>query len=216
MVDADEYLLELAAYIHLNPVRARMTDRPENYCWSSHRAYMGEESHSWLETGCILSQFSKNEKVARAKFAEFVGERVSQGRREAFHGEKNLDSRILGDDNFVTDMLAEAESLPDRKPDVNAVIAAVEKIYDITDGRLRAQNRERVLSEARGLAAWATLELSGGKLTELARKLGREPSTLTCAIRRIEKRRGKDPLLDDKLERLRRDLMESNCQVLTP
>jgi hypothetical protein len=35
-------------------------------------------------------------------------------------------------------------------------------------------------------------------------------------VRQIEKRRGKDPLLDDKLERLRRDLLESSYQVLTP
>jgi putative transposase len=216
MVDADAYLLELAAYIHLNPVRACITDQPENFRWSSHRAYLGKESLSWLESGCILSQFSTNERMARTKFADFVGERVTEGRREAFHGEKNIDSRIFGDDSFVADVLAEAESLPEQKPDVNAVVAAVKKLYEITDDRLRAQSRERVLSEARGLAAWATLELSGGKLTELARKLGREPSTLTCAVRQIEKRRGKDPLLDDKLERLRRDLLKSSYQVLTP
>ncbi|MDY0191362.1 MAG: hypothetical protein RBR22_11575 [Desulfuromonas sp.] len=38
LVDADTYLLELTAYIHLNPVRAGMVGAPETYCWSSHRA----------------------------------------------------------------------------------------------------------------------------------------------------------------------------------
>jgi len=104
-------------------------------------------------------------------------------------------------------VLAEVESLPEQKPDVNAVITAVARLYEITDDCLRTQSRERLLAEARGVAAWATLELSGGKLTELARKLKREPSTLTCAKRRIESRKGKDHLLDDKLKQLRHDLM---------
>ena len=99
---------------------------------------------------------------------------------------------------------------------MNAVVAAIKKLYGFPEERLRAQGRERVTSEARGLAAWATLELSGGKLTELARYVGRDPSTLTCAVRRIEKRREKEPQLVDKMELLRRDLLKSNYQVLTP
>ncbi len=37
----DAYLSELVRYIHLNPVRAKMVRRPEDYVWSSHRAYLG-------------------------------------------------------------------------------------------------------------------------------------------------------------------------------
>lgn len=207
MVDADAYLAELASYIHLNPVRARISERPENHRWSSHRAYLGLENISWLETGSILSQFSMNVGKARAKFADFVGERVAEGRRKEFHGERNADSRIFGCDSFIDVVLAKAESIPEHKPDVNAVVAAVKKLYDIGDDRLRTQGQERLASEARSLAAWATLELSSGKLTELARHVGRDPSTLTCAVRRLEKRREKDIHLVDKMEQLRRDLM---------
>jgi len=67
-------VVQLAAYIHLNPVRAGMTDQPENHRWSSHRAYLGKENLSWLETGFILSQFLTNERKARTQFARFVGE----------------------------------------------------------------------------------------------------------------------------------------------
>ena len=207
MVDADAYLLELAAYIHINPVRARLADCPEKHRWSSYPAYMGKESLPWLETELVLSQFSRNVETARAKFAEYVGERLAGGRSKEFHGEKNIDSRIFGDDHFIDAVLAETESLPERKPDVNAVIAAVKRLYGIPDDRLRMQGRDRVSSEARGLAAWATLELSGGKLTELSRYVERDPSTLTCSVRRIEERRENDPLLVDKMERLRRDLL---------
>jgi hypothetical protein len=208
MVDADGYLLVLVAYIHLNPVRAHISDQPENYRWSSHRAYLGKESLSWLETGSILSQFSKNIRKAHAMFAGFVGERVAEGRREEFHGEKNIDSRIFGDVSFVNVVLAKMDSVPEQKPDVEAVVTAVKKLYDIADDRLRTQGQERVASEARGLAAWATLELSDGKLTELAKYVGRAPSTLTCAVRRLEKRRETDSMLAEKMERLRQDLLD--------
>src|SRR5690242_1305208 len=42
LVDKDEYLLSLIRYIHLNPVRAGIADRPEAYEWSSHRAFLGK------------------------------------------------------------------------------------------------------------------------------------------------------------------------------
>jgi len=214
MVDGDAYLLELAAYIHLNPIRAHVTDRPENYRWSSHRAYLGKEIHSWLETGFILSQFSQKVGKARLMFAQFVANRKSEGHRAEFHGEKNRDSRVFGDDGFVAHAIASAETARVQKPDVNAVVAAVRKLYDIRDDSLSSQGRKQVLSEARGLAAWATLELSSGKLTELATLLGRDSSTLTCAVRRMEYRRKNDPLIEEKMEQLQREL--SSYQVLTP
>jgi chromosomal replication initiation ATPase DnaA len=146
-------------------------------------------------------------------FSEFVASRISEGHRAEFHGEKNRDSRVFGDDGFVAHALASAETAPAQKPDVNAVVAAVRKIYDIHDDFFDSQGRKRVLSEARGLAAWATLELSSGKLTELAPLLGRDPSTLTCAVRRMERRRISDPLIEEKMEQLRHEL--SSFQVLT-
>ena len=215
MVDADEYLLELAAYIHLNPVRAHVSEKPDKYRWSSHRAYLGKESFSWLDTSLILSQFSSNPKKAGGLFAEFVGGRVTERRKE-FHGEKNHDSRIFGDDNFVEAVFAETESEPLRKPDVFAVIASVKKIYDLPDDIFRGHSRERGSSEARGVAAWATIELSSGKLKELARYLGRDASTLTCAVRRVEKLRVKNPLLREKMVMLREELAESSSQGLAP
>ena len=36
LIDADNYLLQLVAYLHLNPLRAGMVKRPEDYPWSSH------------------------------------------------------------------------------------------------------------------------------------------------------------------------------------
>ena len=37
LVETDEYFLQTSRYIHLNPVKAKMTEHPEDYKWSSYR-----------------------------------------------------------------------------------------------------------------------------------------------------------------------------------
>ena len=55
--DEEAYLLELVRYIHLNPVRAKWVDRPEDYPWSSHQAYLNAEVIPWLmRTSASLSK----------------------------------------------------------------------------------------------------------------------------------------------------------------
>lgn len=36
LIDSDEYVLEASRYIHLNPVRANMVEKPQNYKRSSY------------------------------------------------------------------------------------------------------------------------------------------------------------------------------------
>ena len=43
LVDRDANLPELARYIVLNPVRAGMVNKPNDWAWSSYRASMGLE-----------------------------------------------------------------------------------------------------------------------------------------------------------------------------
>ena len=99
------YLSELAAYLHLNPVRTGMVVRPEEYPWSSHRAYLGGEAISWLHSEAVLSLFSTNLAQARCQFSEFVGERQADGHQDEFYGKGCMDNRLLGEDRFVETVL---------------------------------------------------------------------------------------------------------------
>lgn len=40
LVEADARLLQTSKYIHLNPVRANMVEKPDQYAWSSYREYL--------------------------------------------------------------------------------------------------------------------------------------------------------------------------------
>jgi REP element-mobilizing transposase RayT len=208
LVDADAFLLELAAYIHLNPVRAGMTASAETYPWSSHGAYLGKESVAWIDPEPVLSLLSPSTDTARDMFSRFVAEKAVEKRRPEFHGEKNIDSRLLGDTSFAETILIRQDAPLERKPGMDTIIAAVKRLCGVDEERLCAQGQEHTSSEARSIAAWATLELGSGTLAELAHWLHREPSTLSCAAKRMESRRRNDPEIAEKISCLCRELQQ--------
>jgi hypothetical protein len=206
MVDADSYLLELAAYLHLNPVRARVVQRPEQYPWSSHKAYLGEETLPWLDCTIILSQFSEKTDKAAKMFASYVVGKTGEGHKGEFHGEKSLDSRLFGDDRFVEDVLGRTEGVPEIRPDVATVVETVERLFGMSREQLAEHGQMRKASEARAVVAWATRELSSGTLAELSMLLRRSPSSLTCAATRLEARLQGNPNLARTVKTLKQEL----------
>ncbi|MFN7087552.1 MAG: REP-associated tyrosine transposase [Burkholderiales bacterium] len=73
LVEKDSYLLELARYIVLNPVRAKMVKAPERYAWSSYRPTLGlAPMPAALTPDWILEQFAATRPAARKRYAEFV------------------------------------------------------------------------------------------------------------------------------------------------
>jgi len=80
LLDADEYAEALSRYIHLNPVKAGIVEKPEAYPWSSCQDYFGMRiSPDWLHQDFILSFFGKKESTARKGYREFCEKRL--GRR---------------------------------------------------------------------------------------------------------------------------------------
>ena len=77
LVDSDSYLLEVCRYFDLNPVRARMVERPEAYLWSSYRALIClADKPDWLDADSVYEQLTpgKSGSYAAAKYAEFVSQ----------------------------------------------------------------------------------------------------------------------------------------------
>ncbi len=72
-MEKDAYCQELTRYIHLNPVRARVAERPAEYTWSSYRYFIGlKESPWWLKDDSILDYFDKDRKIAQRLYRNFV------------------------------------------------------------------------------------------------------------------------------------------------
>lgn len=98
LVEKETYLLELARYIVLNPVRARMVRHAKEWPWSSFGSTAGDcPAPEWLTTDSILSAFGKRKSRAQKKYRQFVEQ--DQGQQELWKQLKN--QVFLGTDAFV-------------------------------------------------------------------------------------------------------------------
>ena len=61
VVDREEYLVTLSRYVVMNPVRAGLVQRPEDWRWSSYRATVGLcSAPAFLDTTATLDLFGEN------------------------------------------------------------------------------------------------------------------------------------------------------------
>ena len=100
LVDKDPYLLELARYVVLNPVRAQgLVRRIEDWPWSSFLAMVAAVPQpDWLTTDWLLSQFGKQRNIAMKRYRQFV----MDGVQHDLDIWANLKGQIyLGDEMFV-------------------------------------------------------------------------------------------------------------------
>jgi len=73
LIESDAHMLEAARYIVLNPVRARICDRPADWPWSSYRACAGLElGQPFLATTELLGHFGTTPDRARTDYCGFV------------------------------------------------------------------------------------------------------------------------------------------------
>lgn len=98
IVDKENYLIELARYIELNPVRAGLVKIPWEWKWSSCacRLFLANIP-SFLDVDFILSQFGRDKIDAITSYKDFLQDGINE--RNKF---KDLQNRtVLGDENFV-------------------------------------------------------------------------------------------------------------------
>jgi putative transposase len=101
IVDKDAYLCELSRYLALNPVRAKMVEKPGDWRWSHFRALSGEETApEWLTTQWVLTQFSDDADRAQVLYREFVLAGIAgvnpwtELRGQIFLGEKEFIEKV--------------------------------------------------------------------------------------------------------------------------
>lgn len=101
LVEKEPYLLELIRYIHLNPVRAGIVERVEDYTWTSHNAYLGidNESAKYVDHDKVLLYFSADPKKAVQNYREFVLAGIGRQWEEIASEIKRV--HILGSSKFV-------------------------------------------------------------------------------------------------------------------
>ena len=110
IVQKGSYLLELARYIVLNPVRAEMVRSARDWPWSSYRATADMAAPpDWLTLDIILAQFGQKRGLAVAAYRSFV----AAGKNQPSLWAKLKNQIYLGTDAFVEKMRRKIEATQD-------------------------------------------------------------------------------------------------------
>jgi putative transposase len=172
LVQKESYLLELARYVVLNPVRAGRVTHPKQWRWGSYLCTMGERAAPpWLDTAWLLSHFGEPPELARARFAQFVLAGI--GRASPLADVRH--QIILGDKEFVARHAAHPGSM-----DVSAVAKPQRRLCALSLQQYEDAVRDRDLAMANAYRSTAFTML------EIAKHFGVSDRTVSRAIRRHE------------------------------
>jgi REP element-mobilizing transposase RayT len=218
LVEADGYLAQLSRYIHLNPVKAKMVEAPQDYPWSSYAFFVGEkETPEWLTTS-LLTQFSSQRKPAIQNYRAFVEETDADTLENP--NKQSVAGCILGDTSFVLWIQEtflsdgrDAKEIPQLKklrtlipPEkiVKTVAAATGSSPDaiVTKGRKRNQFRE--------IAIYLALQFCALPCVELGRYFGGiSGSAISLCGKRCAMKTEKDKALRGVIEKIRGQIVDS-------
>jgi len=181
VVERETHLMELARYVVLNPVRARLVREASRWRWSSYRATAGSEpAPPWLDVEGVLELFGSSPRRARERYRDFVAE----GRRSTYEPWGQVVGQVyLGTEPFREEMsqlllgrplprgVAKRQLRPVAK-ERRALVAEIEKELGATMKELKAsprrtaplRKRAAAMLRVRGLLPMAEIgELLGVK-----------------------------------------------------
>ncbi|MBI3291454.1 MAG: transposase [Elusimicrobia bacterium] len=171
LVEKQEHLLEVARYIVLNPVRARVCDRAEDYLWSSYNGTVGRmDCPDFLYPDWILSQFGTSERLeAQARYERFVRDGIEGNPWEELKGQI-----YLGSEAFVRSLQeyhSESEEIP--RAQRNPLRIDLKTLLKTEEGIRRAYHEH-----------WYSLK-------EIAAHLGVHYATISRRLKRLEEKETK-------------------------
>ena len=215
VVEKDAYLLELSRYIHLNPVRARMVERPEAYPWSSYGSYLSSKtSPGWLCREQILGQMDRDFGKARRKYRQFVEEGLRKEIKNPLEGV--IAGMVLGGEGFWKEIKGRVQKLEagreiptlrevQRKVDVEAIVQEVSSFYGVSPEVIRQKRRPP--HGGSQVAIYLTRKKTGLSLNEIAAFFGgRHYTAVSTAFRRVEQRRQRDGMFDHELGKIEKEI----------
>jgi REP element-mobilizing transposase RayT len=220
IVEKQTHLLELHRYIVLNPVRAGLTERPEDWIWSSYRATCGRAAvPPWLETRWTLTQFAGDAETAMSSYARFVASGLSRitepvVHRQIFIGRKRfvatMARRLHGKTLDGEIPLVQRRPCP---PTIEDICAAVSREWNVP---VEALARRRA-GEPRVAAIYLATMLTGMTAREVGAAFGVKRGRVSNVISSVEKERRKS--LRGRLQALEEFLkseIERRSEILLP
>jgi len=204
LVNADEYAGELSRYIHLNPVRAGVTNLPEGYPWTSYLNYIGKKKAAgWLTTDWLLRYFGEAPTEAQRKYRAFVEAKIGAAGENPL--KKVVASTILGGPDFIEAVKGKYLVGRKRNRDVPAVAALTRQAPQEIEEKVRLEFQDKP-EHARKVAIYLSHRFSGLSLKEIGKHFGIRESAVSQASRRFESVLSEDARLRKKVTKVRDEL----------
>ena len=168
----------LLPYLHLNPVRARLTVRVDQWHWSSHKFYSGRKvAPDWLTVELMLKEYGGSE-----GYRQYLSE-VRNGRRESpsdfnqvlFHGRCSSEMFIEKQDEKARELLPED------------ALRQVLQVSGAKESELFREVKGRGGNPVRTLAAWWLVQGAGLKNREVGKLLKMSEVAVSRAIARVRR-----------------------------
>ena len=202
LIEADEYAVELSRYIHLNPVRAGMVIKPEEYQWSSYGNYIGHsKTPVWHKTDFILAFFGKNSREeSKIKYRKFVEDMIDSDNVSPL--EAPFASTILGSEGFVQKI--SKNHLGERRAERD--VPALKKLVSNPSLDEIVSTVKTGLEEDGDLTRKASIffcqKYSGAKLKEIGEYFGISDASVSQIKRRLELKAKEDHQLKMAMNKL--------------
>jgi REP element-mobilizing transposase RayT len=200
LVQDERYLFALLRYIHLNPVRARLVDRPEAYRWSSDRCYREGKRLPWLDVDVALGKLALKREEAVSVYRRLMASREEQTYEDA----ATYGFAVKGDRQFAERVLVTVgESLAD----------SVAHAAGLSLKHLKQPGKSVKESRARLTAAYLGRRDAGLSIARMAKCFGREESTFNRGVRRLEDLINRDESIRADVERIASRLRLRNTGI---
>lgn len=221
VVDCDNYLAELSRYIHLNPVRAKMVEKPDEYPYSSYKSYITKNGNELLTQDLILNLISNNKSHSREEYRRFV--ESAMGRENDDPLKDTYGGIILGKTKFIKEILRQVketslkvEEISNRKAmkslyNMTEIIDFLENYYNVS----RREIIENKYSELRRIAIYLIKENTGSTNTEIGNYFGGiSYSAVAKSYERFKRRLKITRKLKGKIRKIKQELSKVKVRPL--
>ena len=218
VVQRDYHYWELSRYVHLSPLRARITSDPEEYAWGSCRLFFrSSAAPEWLAYEEVLMQHGRTLRAARRAYRRFLQEGIMSRSRSPLA--EVTASTLLGTRSYVDRMRAWLDGqLPDRdvpaarqlrqRVGIAQVEEAVREAFGV--GRESLLVRGCHANDARMAAVYLCRSLTTSAVRELGDRFGRvSGQAISKTARHVAERRVGDKRLDRLLTEIEAKLTKS-------
>jgi putative transposase len=206
LVDKENDLLELIRYVHLNPVRAGMVERADDYIWSSHKEYLsGEDRTGLINVQSVLSHFGSTASESIRQYRAFINSGLPSERIEI------REQQFIGGEGFIESVSSQAKSQREQSADsrtdqqrvrLDEILRTASEISGLSEAEIRF-SRGYDAVRMRHAAIWLARRLSGCTLGEIGVYFGGiRWQTVANAINRVDESKQLRKVTDDFLIKL--------------